>query len=350
MNSENNNLNDVFENSPEEPKKVEEIPADEVTGKNMALGHNTEDPNKQKEPEDTSAGQQWQQPGTTWKQQQNYTNGSSGYGYYQPYNNYYERPNHHIQQQMPTRRVGTITMGLSLIVAGLVSVYGLINPNFDIITIAKLSPLILVFIGIEIIIAYFWGKGQKLRYDWLSGFICFLLITASLGFAVATPLVKYYGPDRHRTEERLSQEIYDSYYGRLKGIEKISGMSVYVSLNGIEYDKEMTSSDLSTGDNVRLRISLMEGYKTKQEFAKDVKEILGRLGNVNILDYLSFESDGDELSFSLQLNDKFVMDMSAEKLAERVEVYGTVEEDYIDESTENSSESVFVESQEQALA
>ena len=49
-----------------------------------------------------------------------------------------------------TRRVGTITLGVMLIAVGVLSVIHIINPSLNMITILKLSPIILIALGIEI--------------------------------------------------------------------------------------------------------------------------------------------------------------------------------------------------------
>ena len=51
----------------------------------------------------------------------------------------------------PVRRVGTVTLGLSLIVTGLAITAYFFVPGFDIIFIAKLAPLVLVFLGAEVL-------------------------------------------------------------------------------------------------------------------------------------------------------------------------------------------------------
>ncbi len=83
----------------------------------------------------------------------------------------------------PVRRVGTLTMGLALVVVGAALCVGLFFPNVDFLLLFKLSPLVLVALGCEVIFAASTAKGMRLKYDFLSMFVCFLLIVTALGAA-----------------------------------------------------------------------------------------------------------------------------------------------------------------------
>ena len=63
-----------------------------------------------------------------------------------------------------TRRIGTLTMGFALIVTGIIALVATFYPAFDIFTVLKLSPIIFVFLGLEILIGYFRHKGEKLKF------------------------------------------------------------------------------------------------------------------------------------------------------------------------------------------
>jgi uncharacterized membrane protein HdeD (DUF308 family) len=63
------------------------------------------------------------------------------------------------------RRTGTLTAGVTLVVFGLLFIGRLVFPEVDLKFIMSLWPLILIFIGIEIIISYAVNKDEKMRYD-----------------------------------------------------------------------------------------------------------------------------------------------------------------------------------------
>lgn len=90
------------------------------------------------------------------------------------------------------RRVGSMTMGVSLIAVGVASVLLLFFPELDSTLLAKLSPLILVGIGLEVIAANCTSKNQIFQYDFFSGLICFMLIVFSMGMASILAGMQYY--------------------------------------------------------------------------------------------------------------------------------------------------------------
>ena len=63
------------------------------------------------------------------------------------------------------RRVGTLTAGITLIVFGLLFLGRIILPALDYTFILSLWPLVLLFLGIEVIISYVVNKEDKMQYD-----------------------------------------------------------------------------------------------------------------------------------------------------------------------------------------
>ena len=81
---------------------------------------------------------------------------------------------------------------IALIAAGICAIVSLFYPQFDIIAVLKLAPAVLIFLGLEILINYFFHREDTLKYDFLSGFVCFLLICASVGAVAIPPIWKQY--------------------------------------------------------------------------------------------------------------------------------------------------------------
>ena len=78
-----------------------------------------------------------------------------------------------------TRRIGTITFGIALIFSGIFCLLCLFVPDFDFLSVLRYAPVLLVFLGIEILVSHFLYPGHRMKYDFLSGFFCFLLILVS---------------------------------------------------------------------------------------------------------------------------------------------------------------------------
>ncbi|APM40006.1 LiaI-LiaF-like domain-containing protein [Clostridium kluyveri] len=63
------------------------------------------------------------------------------------------------------RRVGTFTSGVILVVFGVMFLMHSMFKNISYELIISLWPVILIFIGVEVIIAYILNKEEKIRYD-----------------------------------------------------------------------------------------------------------------------------------------------------------------------------------------
>ncbi|MEY8389406.1 hypothetical protein AALC17_19420 [Oscillospiraceae bacterium 38-13] len=88
-----------------------------------------------------------------------------------------------MREEAAQRRVGTFTLGIVLVAAGLAMLASLLRPGLDIGGLLKASPLILVALGVETLLSA--RGGGRVRYDWLGMLLCFLLVGAGLVFYAA---------------------------------------------------------------------------------------------------------------------------------------------------------------------
>lgn len=78
----------------------------------------------------------------------------------------------------PQRRAGTFTLGVVLVAAGCGMMASLFWPSLDLGWMLKASPVILVALGAEVLLAA--RGGGKVKYDWMGMLLCFLLVGAGL--------------------------------------------------------------------------------------------------------------------------------------------------------------------------
>lgn len=91
------------------------------------------------------------------------------------------------------RWVGSLTMGLSLIISGIIILFGLLFPNLvDLTFVFQLSPLFLIFLGCEILFHYFKSHGEKINYNFFSIFLCFIIICSCFVLAVFYQAIQFY--------------------------------------------------------------------------------------------------------------------------------------------------------------
>lgn len=230
------------------------------------------------------------------------------------------------------RRVGTFTMGAALIITGLSICVSLLVPAFDITLVVKLAPLVLVALGAEVL---FWSAhqgGMKIKYDFLSMLVCFVLLCGSIGAAAVPVLWRYYGPDREMTENRLANELVDAAYPALKN-QNLRNMSVNVSLTGVEFDTDMTLSQLTAQDYVGVNVTLRSPFEDADGFAAACRGVLDVLKGLNVpISYVDFYADSETDHYSLSISGRYDWDASARQLAEMVyhEVY-TENDEWIEE-------------------
>ena len=215
----------------------------------------------------------------------------------------------------PVRRVGTVTLGLSLIVTGLAITAYFFVPGFDIIFIAKLAPLVLVFLGAEVLWACARRKGEeRLRLDFLAAFVSFVLICASLCAATLPAVWRWYGPDRSSTEERLSDELEEQLHTAFQG-QDVLDCSGWVNLGGYEFDREMTLADLRAEDHAGANITLGGTVENGDEFAARVAALLPALRDAGVDRAYFYWSDDDE-TWDLDLDGVFDMNADATRLSQ----------------------------------
>ena len=215
----------------------------------------------------------------------------------------------------PVRRVGTVTLGLSLIVTGLAITAYFFVPGFDIVSVAKLAPLVLVFLGAEVLWASARRKGEeRLRLDFLAAFVSFVLICASLCAATLPAVWRWYGPDRSSTEKRLSDELEEQLHAAFQG-QDVLDCNGWVNLGGYEFDREMTLADLRAEDHAGANITLGGTGANGDEFAARVAAMLPALRDAGVDRAYFYWSDDDE-SWDLDLDGVFDMNADATRLSQ----------------------------------
>lgn len=228
------------------------------------------------------------------------------------------------------RRVGTFTLAICLILVGILLVMRIVLPALDYTLAARLSPLILVLLGAEILIANIRHKDEKLYYDGLSIFICIVVIGATLILATI-PAAFQAQIDAGKTANRLSAEMEDKTSAILAN--EWGGMySVdwYIDLTGTSYSTDMALSDIKPSQYVQMRVYFGGDFKDAETFARACHKVAEQVSKeVPHVDYASFYSErknatgyqGDKLYY-LVIENRNNFDASPESLT------GYVQEEY----------------------
>ena len=85
-------------------------------------------------------------------------------------------------ENAPVRRVGSVTLGVCLIAAGVLFLCYFFVPNFNWELALKIAPAAgLILLGCEVL--YFAAKPQRWKYDFLSVVLCLMLMVCTFGGA-----------------------------------------------------------------------------------------------------------------------------------------------------------------------
>ena len=93
---------------------------------------------------------------------------------------------------MRTRRVGTITCGIVLIVFGLLFLLHMFLPVISYSVIFRLWPLILIFLGVEIMLSNIKATEAALKYDVGAVLLVILLALFSMGMGLVEMCMEHY--------------------------------------------------------------------------------------------------------------------------------------------------------------
>jgi len=91
--------------------------------------------------------------------------------------------------EKPPRRVGTFTMGVVLVVGGTLMLISLFFPRLDYTWVLKLSPVILISLGVETLLAA--RGGGRVKYDWVGMVLTALIVGTALAMFVAAWYLLY---------------------------------------------------------------------------------------------------------------------------------------------------------------
>ena len=81
--------------------------------------------------------------------------------------------------ERPARRAGTFTFGIVLVLGGAAMLVSLFLPELPMEWALRLTPGILIVLGVEVLLAA--RGGRRVKYDWLGMFLCFVLTVCALG-------------------------------------------------------------------------------------------------------------------------------------------------------------------------
>ena len=166
----------------------------------------------------------------------------------------------------PLRRVGSFTLGVCLIAAGIFFLLAYFVPGFDWKLMLKIAPAAgLILLGGEVL--FFAARPGRWKYDFWSVLICLVLMAGCFGLSLLPVVWDELGPERNQASMKLGQEYTTEAYDKIKQtapdirVKNISG-------NAYLYSSEAkTLRDVNAGNGyLSLTVELFGGYDSVQAF------------------------------------------------------------------------------------
>lgn len=225
-------------------------------------------------------------------------------------------------KKLPIRRIGILTMGVALIFTGVVALVATFRPSIDLTLIFKLSPALFILLGLEILISSFRHKSERLRFDFLSGFICFLLVCGGIFLSALPTVWNYFGPPAIQAREQLRDKAETDIYNRLRDNHEIRDFYLNVDHSYFTNDFGFTVSTDGNALHLYPNFELAGPYKNEQEFAAASRAILDRLADAPYsIKQVLFKYNNDIINYELSVSDLFQMNMSTEALTQLIETH-----------------------------
>lgn len=171
-------------------------------------------------------------------------------------------------KQPPLRRVGSFTLGVCLIAAGIFFLLTYFVPGFPTQPVLRIVPAAgLVMLGGEVL--FFAARPGRWKYDFWSVLICLVLMGGCFGLSLLPVVWDELGPERNQASMKLSQQYTADAYAQIRKsdpdapVKDISG-NVYLYTGAVK-----TLEDIDGGSGyVTLDVELSGSYGSAEQFAQ----------------------------------------------------------------------------------
>ena len=168
----------------------------------------------------------------------------------------------------PLRRVGSFTLGVCLIAAGIFFLLAYFVPGVDWKLMLKIAPAAgLILLGGEVL--FFAARPGRWKYDFWSVLICLVLMAGCFGLSLLPVVWDELGPERDQASMKLSQRYTADAYAQIRKsdpdapVKDISG-NVYLYTGAVK-----TLEDIDGGSGyVTLDVELSGSYGSAEQFAQ----------------------------------------------------------------------------------
>ena len=252
-------------------------------------------------------------------------------------------------KQPPLRRVGSFTLGVCLIAAGIFFLLTYFVPGFPTQPVLRIVPAAgLVMLGGEVL--FFAARPGRWKYDFWSVLICLVLMGGCFCLSLLPVVWDELGPERNQASMKLSQQYTADAYAQIRKsdpdapVKDISG-NVYLYTGAVK-----TLEDIDGGSGyVTLDVELSGSYGSAEQFAQACRSMTDAVQQCRPQpDTLIFAWSPDNApeesltagtlqrveQYTLELDGIAQLDWTAEQMAKQTEI-----QYLLDEENEETAES-----------
>lgn len=232
-----------------------------------------------------------------------------------------------VQVQMPQRRrpvyvIGVLSAAASLIFMGIALAISLIKSPIGAYAAIKLSPVMLIFLGAEILYAVFRKHSLRIKVDIRSVIIITMLIALSSVLSVVSVTASAGTGERIYAEKRLQNMLASELHDTIAK-DYIKCVDIETQLFGEDAEMYATPADLNDGDIINITVHFADAQMTIREFAKDCKDILDDMHKLSYnFGNIDFIADDRINRYVLNVDWHYQSDFSSDKLAGFVNYFG----------------------------
>lgn len=182
----------------------------------------------------------------------------------------------------PVRRVGSLTLGVCLVAAGVFFLCYYFLPGFRWELVLKSAPAAgLCLLGGEVL--FFAARPRRGKYDFLSVLLCLLLMAVCFGVSFVPILLDRFGPETEARQTRIASEYEEDLYTTFRrdaADVRLKDLSVWVrNYYGTAETLEDAAGELNDGlGTLHLNVELYGPYETKEAFAADCRALTDCIG------------------------------------------------------------------------
>ena len=252
-------------------------------------------------------------------------------------------------KQLPLRRVGSFTLGVCLIAAGIFFLLTYFVPGFPTQPVLRIVPAAgLVMLGGEVL--FFAARPSRWKYDFWSVLICLVLMAGCFCLSLLPVVWDEFGPERNQASMKLSQQYTADAYAQIRKsdpdapVKDISG-NVYLYTGAVK-----TLEDIDGGSGyVTLDVELSGSYGSAEQFAQACRSMTDAVQQCRpqpdtlIFAWSPDNDPGQSLTagtlqrveqYTLELDGIAQLDWTAEQMAKQTEI-----QYLLDEENEETAES-----------